>query len=152
MRIPEFSATLYNCRMMTNAEIRRRNLDVLISEAGGVSKFAEVLQKDVAQVSQWRNASLNSKTKRPRGISDDMCREFERLFNRETGWMDHYHPDAPNEMIEVTPNERKLIERYRASPTTRLLVGQALETSFSLEEALTSDGRDAAIPLTIRTK
>jgi DNA-binding transcriptional regulator YdaS (Cro superfamily) len=75
--------------MMTIDEIRRENLLSLIAECGGTKALAEKIGKSDAQVSQWANASVDSKTKRPRGISDDVCRHIEVSCGKVRGWMDN---------------------------------------------------------------
>jgi len=77
MRIPIFSNTLSNTRMKTIEEIRRERLNMLKAEYGGVGKLAKHLEKDVSQVSQWLNASINSGTGKERGMSSDQCRYVE---------------------------------------------------------------------------
>jgi DNA-binding transcriptional ArsR family regulator len=87
-RIPIFSQTLFNTRMKTIDEIRRERLAMLRDECGGAGKLAERIEKSPSQVSQWLNASENSGTGKPRGISDDICRRLEETFEKPRGWMD----------------------------------------------------------------
>jgi SOS-response transcriptional repressor LexA len=77
-------------------EIRRENLAVLVTEAGGVTGLANKLGKDPAQVSQWLNASINSGTGKPRGIRSSTCRAIEEKCGKSVGWMevDHSAPDS----------------------------------------------------------
>lgn len=91
--------------MKTNAEIRRENLSDLADEFHGVAKLADRLHKSPAQVSQWINASKDSKTKKPRGISDDMARHIEECCEKERGWMDNDHTDKEAEAFKKLPKE-----------------------------------------------
>ncbi len=87
-----FSVLLSNAGM-TNDEIRRENLAILIQEAGGVRSLADRVGISSAQVSQWKNASPNSKTGKPRNISTASARMLERAFNHPPGWMDASHQE-----------------------------------------------------------
>lgn len=95
-RIPISYEALFNAHMKTIDEIRRERLAILRKEAGGVGALAERLGKNFSQVSQWLNASLNSGTGRPRGMSDDVCREIEEKCDKPRGWM-----DADPEKIDI---------------------------------------------------
>jgi SOS-response transcriptional repressor LexA len=74
--------------MSTIDEIRRENLALLIAQAGGAGKLAAKIGKSPSQISQWLNASLDSKTGKPRGMRPESCREIEAAFNKPKGWMD----------------------------------------------------------------
>ncbi len=82
------SDKLKDAGMQTNDEIRRARLAMLIAKAGGAAKLAELIKKAPAQISQWINASPDSKTKRPRSMSDDAARDIEECLALGRGWMD----------------------------------------------------------------
>lgn len=86
--------------MKTNDEIRLDRLKLLIDESGGVSKFAERIGKQYAQVSQWVNQSIDSKTGKRRSMNDNTVRNIEQLCNKPRGWM-----DQPAETIAYTSTE-----------------------------------------------
>lgn len=88
---------------MTIDEIRRANLITLVDKYGTVKQFSERIEKSEAQVSQWRNASLDSRTGRPRGISDDICRHIEEKCELQRGWMDNVHTERS--ASEVSPDK-----------------------------------------------
>ena len=67
---------------------RRENLGLLIKEAGSQTALSEAIGKAPAQISQWLNASLNSKTGKPRVMSNAIAREIELKTNKPEGWMD----------------------------------------------------------------
>lgn len=61
---------------------------MLISEAGSQAVLSEKIEKAPAQISQWLNASINSKTGKPRAMSNAIARELEKKMGKPTGWMD----------------------------------------------------------------
>lgn len=77
--------------MKTIDDIRRENLATLVSEAGSITALAKTLDRDVAQVSQWLNGSINSGTGKPRGIRSTSCRFIELQCNKPVGWMETEH-------------------------------------------------------------
>jgi hypothetical protein len=91
MRIPFVSALLCNRLMKTVSQIRIENLEILIEESGTISNLASKLGKSSAQVSQWKNASKDSKTGKPRGMRDTTCRDIEVILGKPQGWMDREH-------------------------------------------------------------
>lgn len=75
-------------------DIRHRNLLDLVNRAGGPGKFAELIQKDPAQISQWINRSPDSKTGNPRQVGDKSARHIEKMARLPKGWMDApHHPE-----------------------------------------------------------
>ena len=80
---------LLNTQNMQPIDVtRRENLGRLIKEAGSQAALSEVIGKAPAQISQWLNASLNSKTGKPRVMSNAIAREIETKTNKPEGWMD----------------------------------------------------------------
>jgi hypothetical protein len=77
--------------MKTVAEIRRENLRACANKLGGVNYLAQAVEKSYAQISQWINASKDSKTKKPRGLSDDSARYLEKKLGKPRGWLDADH-------------------------------------------------------------
>lgn len=73
---------------------RRENLRTVIQELGSAAVLARALGVSAAVVSQWVNASRDSKTKKPRGISHESCRKIERAAGKPAGWMDAQHSTA----------------------------------------------------------
>lgn len=91
--------------MKTCQEIRVDNLRTLVSEHGSIVRLAEKIGKAEAQISQWLNSAKDSKTGRPRSISDDMCRLVEQKCGKEHGWLDHDHSDVGLEQFRQLPPE-----------------------------------------------
>jgi SOS-response transcriptional repressor LexA len=75
--------------MKTNTETRKKQLTLLIKEHRTIKALSEVLDRSPAQVSQWKNGSKDSKTGRPRVISDDMARHIENKCGKPVGWLDN---------------------------------------------------------------
>lgn len=67
---------------------RREKLGLLIKEAGSQAALSETIGKAPAQISQWLNASVNSKTGKPRVMSNAIAREIEQKTGKPEGWMD----------------------------------------------------------------
>lgn len=74
--------------MQTVEVTRREKLAVLIQEAGSQAVLSEKIEKAPAQISQWLNASINSKTGKPRVMSNAIAREIEAKIGKPQGWMD----------------------------------------------------------------
>lgn len=96
-------------RMKTCHEVRKEQLAALVKERGGVKAIADLIDKSDTQVRQWLNASKDSRTGKPRGISDDAARFIEEKAGKEVGWLDN-DPD-----LAFLPQWRLLDERERAS-------------------------------------
>lgn len=106
-----------NHEMKTIEEIRRERLEMLIVEMsdpetgrGGVAALAGLISKSPAQVSQWRNASEDSSTGRPRTLNSDTARMIEERCNKERGWMDNPPQNPPSEDSPFTSREERHIE------------------------------------------
>eukprot|EP00456_Euglypha_rotunda_P034241 TRINITY_DN26403_c0_g1_i9.p1 TRINITY_DN26403_c0_g1~~TRINITY_DN26403_c0_g1_i9.p1 ORF type:complete len:254 (+),score=37.00 TRINITY_DN26403_c0_g1_i9:446-1207(+) len=87
-RIPFDSVLLNTPAMQKIEEIYRARLRMLADEVGTQRALAERIQKSPAQVSQWLNASPDSKTGKPRSMDRATAREIERIFPKPDGWMD----------------------------------------------------------------
>lgn len=55
---------------------------------GSVRAVADALGKSSAQISQWLNASPDSKTGKPRNISAVSARDIEEKLGKPRGWFD----------------------------------------------------------------
>lgn len=100
---------------MTNDEIRRYRLNDLIGEYRTIAALARHLGISPSQISQWKNASPDSKTGKPRTISDGAARRMESECKKERGWMDtpppHYQASG-NGRDDVQPTMRVLDPTY----------------------------------------
>ena len=75
--------------MKTCHDVRKERLATLVKEQGGVRVIADLIVKSETQIRQWLNASKDSRTGKPRGISDDMARFIEERTAKEAGWLDN---------------------------------------------------------------
>ncbi len=74
--------------MIVISEIRRKHLHKLVDAFGGVTSFAAHIKKSKSQISQWLNASPDSKTGNPRNISDKSARYIEKQCGKPGGYLD----------------------------------------------------------------
>ncbi len=95
-RIPWVSVLLNNPRMQTIEAINRGRLALLIKEAGSQAKLADKTKKSAAQISQWLNASKDSKTGKPRSMDASTRRYLESKCGKPEGWMDQPLPPGEN--------------------------------------------------------
>jgi SOS-response transcriptional repressor LexA len=76
-------------------KIRQENLQRLASELGGPAALARALgDKSASQISQWLNASRDSKTGKPRSIGNASAREIEAVLGKPYAWLDTPHDVA----------------------------------------------------------
>ena len=72
-------------------QIRLKNLELLIAEAGSAAKLAERVGTNSSYISQVRR-QMRTKKGTPRGIGDDLAGKLERGMGKHEGWMDESHP------------------------------------------------------------
>lgn len=130
------SDLLKDARMQTNDEIRRERLAMLIAQAGSAAKVADRIGKAPPQLSQWINASPDSKTKRPRTMSDDAARDIEKSLGLERGWM-----DQPTTLTESPVIAAKEPPPVYGPPT----LAAALPVVLDALASLAPDVREAAL-------
>ncbi|MCT9288088.1 S24 family peptidase [Acinetobacter baumannii] len=70
---------------MDSKSIRYLNTRILVEEVGGVSNFAEKINKGQSQTSQFAG------TNPIKGIGNKVAREIEEAFNKPHGWLDQVH-------------------------------------------------------------
>lgn len=61
---------------------------MLVDEFGSQAALAKAIEKSPAQISQWINASKDSKTGKPRSMDRETARRIERALGKPDGWMD----------------------------------------------------------------
>lgn len=94
-----FSAQLNNWHVQKIEEIYRERLKLLIEEAGSQAKFSALTGKSPAQISQWVNASKDSKTGKPRTLDRNTARILEAKCGKPEGWMDQPLTHAVTEAL-----------------------------------------------------
>jgi hypothetical protein len=117
-RIHSVSIPLFNEGVPTIDQIYRENLRTLVAEAGGTQEaLGAKIQKSPAQISQWLNASKDSKTGKPRTMSRATAREIERRCGKPEGWMDQHHGESAVEdaFIELASKRGIQVERLKPS-------------------------------------
>lgn len=72
---------------MDSKTIRYQNVRYLVEDVGGVSNFAEKISKGQSQTSQFAGSTPI------KGIGNKIAREIEKVFGKEHGWLDVYHPE-----------------------------------------------------------
>ncbi|MFC3902530.1 hypothetical protein SAMN05421749_103286 [Acinetobacter marinus] len=72
---------------MDNKTIRYTNVRYLVDLIGGVSNFAQRLDKGQSQTSQFAG------TNPIKGIGNKIAREIEDAFSKPHGWLDVAHPE-----------------------------------------------------------
>lgn len=82
------STLLKNQAVILIEDIRRSRLMLLIEEYGSVAALAQKLDRQPAQVSQWKNASIDPKTNKPRYMKSETARRIESCTGKPDGWMD----------------------------------------------------------------
>ena len=115
-------------------DIRRRALAVLVSRHGSVRKLAAALERSESQLSQWLNASPDSKTGKARNISTSSCRYIEDKLSLDRYWMDSDHSGEGHDVGKVAH------DMSQAKPTVRIrrlewdrLMTEELNEPFELE-------------------
>lgn len=98
---------LFNELMKTVEQIRDGNLHALAAKHGGPTAFAILLGKDISQVSQWLNKSIDFKTGKPRNISARSCRQIEAKLGLPVGWMDTQHAAEAELLFSRSGGESK---------------------------------------------
>ena len=100
--------------MKTIDEIRRGNLARLVIQYGSINLLATKLERSYPQISQWINASKDSKTGQPRGIGNNSARRIEELTDKPRGWFDFEH--GINETIynPITKEAKKIAKMIDA--------------------------------------
>lgn len=98
----------YHCEMRPIADIRRENLARLVRDAGGPTRFAELIDPERAsskksQVQQWLMAPGPPNS---RNLGSRTARKIEKIAGKPEGWLDTEH-DAARELF--SPPESHLL-------------------------------------------
>lgn len=92
--------------MTTINEIRRARLQELIDEVGGPKRLSDLIDRAPSQISQWLNASPDSKSGKPRQISSQSARYIEERCRKPVGWMDATPGTAESPAQHATAEQR----------------------------------------------
>lgn len=77
-------------------EIRLKNLETLIREAGTMEALAVKAGTTSIYLSQLRNRAVDAKTGRPREMGSSMARRLEIAAGKPKGWMDAEYQHVDN--------------------------------------------------------
>lgn len=116
--IANVGAMLKTHAMSTIEEIRRSKLKELVATYGGgkQSALSAVIGASPSQISQWINASPDSKTGKPRSMDSTTARRIESSLGLAEGWMDMVNSVAesteiqPYQYLDTTPAFAPIIE------------------------------------------
>lgn len=79
-------------------QVRIRNLERLIAEAGSAAKLARIVGTNSSYLSQVRH-QMPTKKGTPRGVGDDLAEKLERGMGKPAGWMDEPHEDSQKQPV-----------------------------------------------------
>lgn len=107
--------------MKTVDETRRARLADLVREFGTAANLADTIGCSPAQLSQWLNASKESKTGKPRGMRKETARLIERKCGRPVGWLDGLGGQMAgvadsivgDRWIPISDEEKELLAQFR---------------------------------------
>lgn len=108
---------------MDSKTIRYNNTRILVDQVGGVSNFANKINKGQSQTSQFAG------TTPIKGIGNKVAREIEDAFGKPHGWLDVIHNEDSNTLF----NDFDAL----SSP----IPNKELQTLIQHLEALNSKGR-----------
>ena len=80
-------------------QVRLRNLEILISEAGSAAKLARAAGTNSSYLSQVWN-QLPTKKGTPRSIGDELAEKLEKAMKKPQGWMDTPHTEKSGQAEE----------------------------------------------------
>ncbi|WP_406626129.1 helix-turn-helix transcriptional regulator [Acidovorax sp. SDU_ACID1] len=120
--------------------IRRENMRLIESEAGGTTEAATLCGMSPSQFANLRDGAKDSKTGKPRGMRKETARRIEECAKKPAGWLDTDHSvqpsggastrhvaSAPHEAANPNGGEPDLV-------ITEYSTGGAMGHGFALEE------------------
>lgn len=121
-------AKSYRCAMR-NPEIRKRNLELLVSEFGSIAEVAR--QSGTSEKYLWQilNCVTYQGSGNSRAVGNSLAKKLENGCNKQPGWMDQPHddedlPDSAQRIIDAT---RQAVSAGRLSDTDAALIVAMLE-------------------------
>lgn len=104
------------------ADIRRANLELLVTQFGTLDALAARAETSSVYLSQIRNRALDAKTGRPREMGTAMATRLTAAAGKAPGWMDTDHSEGM--AGELSDDESELLRVYRLlNDTARVKVG-----------------------------
>lgn len=109
---------------MDSKTIRYNNTRILVDQVGGVSNFANKINKGQSQTSQFAG------TTPIKGIGNKVAREIEEAFGKPHGWLDVLHQE-----------DSTLISNNLKTPSSSASSNKELEDLFKSLIYLDSEGK-----------
>lgn len=109
-------------------DIRRERLGELYRSYGSYGAIAALADTSAAYLNQIANEHVDSKTKRPRTMGDELARKLEVACNKPSGWMDRDDGMLSEEAATIARmfDELPQAERLRLGPVIRAALGVAV--------------------------
>lgn len=125
--IPDISDLVFTCHMKTVSEIRRENIEILVSQTVSktIRELSELSDVSAAYLSQVRNSLPDSKTGKAKELGDKAAEKLEIAMGKPRGWMDHPHDEQPFNKNDHPPT---LVERLMAALAPVLSQDQRLQS------------------------
>ena len=114
---------------MDSKTIRYHNTRILVDQAGGVSNFANKINKGQSQTSQFAG------TTPIKGIGNKVAREIEEAFGKPHGWLDVLHEKEDNFIVPST-SEKPLINNNHEELQDLIRLLNQLESQGKLSSDL----------------
>lgn len=89
--LPSQALCLQTRRVKTIEEIRHENLLAVLERFGTLQAFADKIGRAHSQISQLKNRSVSTSSKKPRNLDTKIARLIEEKLELEPGWMDNDH-------------------------------------------------------------
>jgi hypothetical protein len=115
--------------------IRRENLRLIETDAGGTTEAATLCGMSPSQFANLRDGAKDSKTGKPRGMRKETARRIEAAAGKQPGWLDVDHSLASQPGAPLSPSN--------IGPTPSL--AQALETVANALSRVPPEKRQALV-------
>lgn len=135
--ISNYSELLFNARMQTIDEVRRRNLELAIKRMGSAAKLADASGTSAAYLSQIKNKTPDSKTGKPKAMGDDMARRIEAAIGERTGWLDTPQGDASQPISSAADYLRAALKDNRVAEREQPYIRSV--TAYDPEDGVPDD-------------
>ncbi|MCH7333864.1 hypothetical protein [Acinetobacter modestus] len=98
---------------MDSKTIRYNNTRLLVEQVGGVSNFANKINKGQSQTSQFAG------TAPIKGIGNKVAREIEEAFGKPHGWLDVIHQEKSS---QLPPNTLENVSSAKGSEELQVII------------------------------
>lgn len=91
---------------------RKKTMQALVAQEGGIAAFARRVKTDPSYISQILSESM----KKPRQCGDRLAEQIEAAFGKPKGWMDESHPGLWGE--DLAPGAGQPANQVRETPAS----------------------------------